>query len=109
MSMEEAISSLIDSIAEKAPKAENTYMGADGLLYCSKCNQKTETIIKHPFTGEERKVPCRCGCRTEMDDFKDRQKQEENERRRNFLYVFRNKARCLHRSNDSLGKGKIRS
>ena len=90
MSMEEVIDSLIEGIIQKAPKAENTYMGEDGLLYCSKCNQKTETIIKHPFTGEQRKVPCRCGCRTEMDDFNDRQKREENERKKRICFAESN-------------------
>ena len=90
MSMEEVIDSLIEGIIQKAPKAENTYMSADGLLYCSKCNQKTETIIKHPFTGEARKVPCRCGCRTEMDDFKDRQKREELERKKRICFAESN-------------------
>ena len=90
MSMEEAIDSLIDSIIQKAPKAENTYTGADGLLYCSKCDKKTETIIKHPFTGELRKVPCKCGCRTEMDEFKDRQKREENERKKRICFAESN-------------------
>ena len=90
MSMEEVIDSLIEGIIQKAPKAENTYMGEDGLLYCSKCNQKTETIIKHPFTGEARKVPCRCGCRTEMDDFNDRQKREENERKKRICFAESN-------------------
>lgn len=88
--MEEVIDSLIEGIIQKAPKAENTYMGEDGLLYCSKCNQKTETIIKHPFTGEARKVPCRCGCRTEMDDFNDRQKREENERKKRICFAESN-------------------
>ena len=90
MSMEEAMGSLIDSMIAKAPKAENTYMGADGLLHCSICNHKTEIIIKHPFTGEERKVNCRCGCRTDMDDFKDRQKQEELERKKRICFAESN-------------------
>ena len=90
MSMEEALGSFIDSIAAKAPKAENTYMGADGLLHCSICNHKTEIIIKHPFTGEERKVNCRCGCRTDMDDFKDRQKYEELERKKRICFAESN-------------------
>lgn len=90
MSMEEAIDSLIEGIIQKAPKAENTYMGEDGLLRCSKCYQKTETIIKHPFTGEERKVNCRCACKTEMDRFKDRQQQEELERKKRICFAESN-------------------
>lgn len=90
MSMAETIDSVIDSIAQKAPKNKNTYQGADGLLYCSICHHKAETIIKHPFTREERKVNCRCACKTEMDEFKDRQKQEELERKKRICFAESN-------------------
>ena len=90
MSMEDAINSVIDSISQRVPRPENEYIGEDGLLHCSKCHHKTETIIKHPFTGEERKVRCVCKCRTEMDDFKDRQKQEELERRKRICFAESN-------------------
>ena len=90
MSMEEAIENLIESISQRVPKADSEYIGEDGLLHCSKCHHKTETIIKHPFTGEDRKVPCVCKCRTEMDDFKDRQKQEELERKKRICFAESN-------------------
>ena len=88
--MEDAINSVIESISQKVPRPENEYIGEDGLLHCSKCHHKTETIIKHPFTGEERKVRCVCKCRTEMDDFKDRQKQEELERKKRICFAESN-------------------
>ena len=88
--MEETINSVIESISQRVPKPENEYIGEDGLLYCSKCHHKTETIIKHPFTGEERKVRCVCKCRTEMDEFKDRQKQEELERKKRICFAESN-------------------
>ena len=88
--MEEAINSVIESISQRVPKPENEYIGEDGLLHCSKCHHKTETLIKHPFTGEERKVRCVCKCRTEMDDFKDRQKQEELERKKRICFAESN-------------------
>ena len=90
MSMEEAINSVIESISQRVPKPENEYIGEDGLLHCSKCHHKTETLIKHPFTGEERKVRCVCKCRTEMDEFKDRQKQEELERKKRICFAESN-------------------
>lgn len=88
--MEEAINNVIESISQRVPKPENEYIGEDGLLHCSKCHHKTETIIKHPFTGEERKVRCVCKCRTEMDEFKDRQKQEELERKKRICFAESN-------------------
>ena len=88
--MEEAINNVIESISQRVPKPENEYIGEDGLLHCSKCHHKTETLIKHPFTGEERKVRCVCKCRTEMDEFKDRQKQEELERKKRICFAESN-------------------
>ena len=88
--MEEAIENLIESISQRVPKADSEYIGEDGLLHCAKCHHKTETIIKHPFTGEDRKVRCICKCRTEMDDFKDRQKQEELERKKRICFAESN-------------------
>ena len=90
MSMEDAINSVIESISQRVPKSENEYIGEDGLLHCSICHHKTETIIKHPFTGEEKKVRCVCKCRTEMDDFNDRQKQEELERKKRICFAESN-------------------
>lgn len=90
MSMEEAINSVIESISQRVPKAEAEYMGEDGLLHCSKCHHKTETRIKHPFTGEEKTVRCVCACKTDMDEFKERQKKEELERRRRICFAESN-------------------
>ena len=90
MSMEEAINSVIDSISERVPRVESEYLGEDGLLHCSKCHHKTETLIRNPFTNEERKVRCICKCRNEMDDFKDRQKQEEIERKKRICFAESN-------------------
>lgn len=53
----------IDAIAEKVPKAGETYLGEDGLLYCSKCNKKVQTRIK--FNGSEKTVRCICKCEEE--------------------------------------------
>lgn len=81
---------LIDKISESVPRSENEYIGEDGLLHCSKCHVKTETKIIHPFTHEEKKVRCRCACRTEMDEFQDRQKQEELERQKRICFAETN-------------------
>lgn len=101
MSMEEAIENLIESISQRVPKADSEYIGEDGLLHCSKCHHKTETIIKHPFTGEDRKVRCICKCRTEMDDFKDRQKQEELERKKRICFAESNMFNWTFANDDS--------
>lgn len=53
---------------------DNTYI-KDGLKHCSVCNEPLQTIINHPFTGEERIVNCICKCEVE------KMKREEEERR----------------------------
>lgn len=53
---------------------DNTYI-KDGLKHCSVCNEPIQTIINHPFTGEERIVNCICKCEVE------KMKREEEERR----------------------------
>ena len=88
--MEEAVEDLIESISQRVPKADSEYIGEDGLLHCSKCHHKTEHVVKNPFTGEGRKVRCICKCRTEMDDFKDREKQEEVERKKRICFAESN-------------------
>lgn len=55
---------------------ENTYI-KDGLKHCKVCDDPLETIINHPFTGEERKVNCICHCKVE-------EMKREEEERRNF-------------------------
>lgn len=81
---------LIDKISNSVPRSENEYLADDGLLHCTKCNAKTETKIIHPFTHEEKKVRCRCMCRTEMDEFQDRQKQEALERQKRICFAETN-------------------
>jgi DNA replication protein DnaC len=98
--MEDAINSVIDSISQRDPRPEKEYMGEDGLLHCSKCHHKTETVIKHPFTGEERKVRCVCKCRTEMDDFNERQKREELERKKRICFAESNMSNWTFANDD---------
>lgn len=87
--MEEVIESVIDSISQRVPKVEE-YLGEDGLMHCCKCHHKTETVIKNPFSGEERKVRCICGCRNEMDEFKDKEKKEELDRKKRICFAESN-------------------
>lgn len=90
MSMEEVINSFIESINQRVPRAESEYMGEDGLLHCSKCHKKTETVIIHPFTNEEKKVRCVCDCTNEVDKFNDRQKKEDLERQKRICFAESN-------------------
>lgn len=51
MSMITALNNMIDSISQNVPKAENEYIGDDGLLHCAVCHKKTQTIVE--FEGEK--------------------------------------------------------
>lgn len=74
---------IIDNLIEKMDQNmsnsvnENNIYIKDELKHCKICNEPLETIIIHPFTGEERKVNCVCKCT--IDKMK-----EEEEKRRNY-------------------------
>ena len=57
----------IDKLSNSVPEpVEETYLGDDGLLHCSKCDGFRETIIS--FMEKERKVRCICKCQKEALD-----------------------------------------
>lgn len=54
----------IEQISASVPEPiEETYVGDDDLLHCSKCDGKRETIIS--IFGKEKKVRCICNCQKE--------------------------------------------
>lgn len=61
---------------------EDTYMGEDGLLYCSKCGGARQATIDVPERGI-RTVGCRCKCQLEeQNEFYRRQIEAEYNRRK---------------------------
>ena len=86
------IDKMIDSFSNAVEVPDHEYLGEDGLLICAVCNKKTETIIKHPFTGEVRKVRCKCGCKTGKDLFDEKQRAEELDRKRRICFAETNMA-----------------
>ena len=94
------LDNVIDTLSIRVPVPESEYTGEDGLLHCSKCHSKTETIIKHPFTGEDRKVRCKCSCKTEQDLFAEQQKREETERKRRICFAETNMATWTFENDD---------
>lgn len=61
-----------------------TYLGDDGLLYCSRCHKKRQTRIL--AFGKEKIVNCTCDCQKEEErKYKERlEEQEKNNRIRRF-------------------------
>lgn len=91
MSMITALNNMIDSISQNVPKAENEYIGDDGLLHCAVCHKKTQTIVE--FEGEKRRVRCICDCKQkELEAYKQAEIQAENERMRRRCFAETNMA-----------------
>lgn len=43
--------------------ADGDYIGEDGLVYCGKCNEAKQTVLKSKWQdGFDRKVRCQCAC-----------------------------------------------
>lgn len=91
---------LLDKINSNVPVHENEYIGEDGLLHCSNCNAKTETIVINPFSGLKRKVRCKCDCKSEYDMFQERQKNEDLERQRKICFAETNMANWNFENDD---------
>lgn len=71
MNIAEGISGIIEKGVRNIPEGYEK----DGLIHCPECHTPRQTIIEHPFTGEEKKVGCVCKCQQE------RMRAEEAERR----------------------------
>lgn len=77
--MQTVLNNLINNLDQNMLNShnENNIYIKDNLKHCSICNEPLETIIIHPFNGEERKVNCVCQCK--MNELK-----REEEARRNY-------------------------
>lgn len=73
MSLVSAMENIIEKATLNAEENQGGYIGTDGLLYCTVCNERKQCRIKHPFTSEERIVSCLCKCGREAYD---REKRE---------------------------------
>lgn len=71
--MIDGINSIIERGAANVPEG----VMKDGLIHCPDCMTPRQTVITHPFTGEERVVGCLCKCQ------KERMEREDAERRVN--------------------------
>lgn len=71
----------IDKISASVPKPiAETYKGDDGLLRCSKCDGKRETIVT--VFGKERKVNCICTCQKEALEAEELEQKNHEKMRR---------------------------
>lgn len=97
--MAEAMERTLDAISQNVPKAENEYIGDDGLFHCSVCHHKTQTEVE--FLGRKKIVRCICDCRKqERDAFSEREKQQELERQRRICFAETNMANWTFENDD---------
>lgn len=98
--MEATIDRMIENLSNGIQNPAPEYMGEDGLHRCTVCHGKTETEIKHPFTGETRKVRCRCRCKSGQDEFEERQVKEALDRKRRICFAETNMANWNFQNDD---------
>lgn len=79
--MEKELLEMVDSLNERVPVPESEYLGEDGFLHCSVCNDRVQTDVE--VFGTIRRVRCVCRCRTaERDAEKEKERQQEKHRKR---------------------------
>ena len=99
MSMEAVIDKMAESISATVPTPENEYIGEDGLLHCSVCHKKVETVVN--IFGTEKKVRCICDCKKkEIQAFEEREKREERERQRRICFAETNMMSWTFKNDD---------
>lgn len=80
--------SLIAAQTEKAAERETEYLDEEtGLLRCRICGGKRQRIIQPFPESTPRVVRCWCGCPTDEDKRKERERLEEIERRRRVCFA----------------------
>lgn len=67
----------IAAAAEQAAQGNKEHLGADGLLYCDICGEKTQTRVE--IFGEQRTVRCICKCVRDQNE-REEQARKEAER-----------------------------
>lgn len=76
----EVAGKVLENIAKSTDLLPDDYIGADGFLYCGKCNTRKERNITL-FDGKTRRVRVMCKCRTEAEQLRKEQMQKEEEMR----------------------------
>ena len=93
------MNAVIDEISKNVPVPEKEYLGDDGFLHCSVCDDRVQTDVE--VFGEKRRVRCICTCRRkERDAFADRERQEEIRRKRMVCFSETNMADWTFENDD---------
>ena len=80
-----SMETFLDVVAAKADagaQTETEYLAEDGLLHCTICGGKRQTVITPPFEGAQpRTVRCWCNCPTDYDKLRQQEQRDEIARR----------------------------
>ncbi len=79
----------IDAISARVPHPESEYLSEeDGLLHCSKCHKKVQTVVYLPWLKESKTVRCICDCiKAERDAYRERERLYEQDQIRKHCFA----------------------
>ena len=102
----------LDVVAAKADagaQTETEYLAEDGLLHCTICGGKRQTIITPPFEGAKpRTVRCWCNCPTDYDKLRQQEQRDEIARRMAICFQGNEELRaCRFDTDDGNGAPEI--
>lgn len=87
--MEKELLEMVDSLSSRVPVPDDEYMGDDGFLHCSVCNDRVQTDIE--VFGTQRRFRCVCSCRTAIREAEaERERQDEKHRKRMICFAESN-------------------
>lgn len=93
--------SILNNIAQNAPRPESEYLGEDGLLHCSVCHRATQAVVDIEALGIKKTVRCICDCvKKEREAFELKNILQERERRRNVCFSQSNMAQWTFANDD---------
>lgn len=99
MGIEAAFEKIADDISGKVPTPDNEYMGDDGLLHCSVCNDAVQTEVE--FLGKKKLVRCICSCKLkEIEAAKERERAQEREKKRRICFAESNMSTWTFENDD---------
>lgn len=95
--------------AQRAAEPATEYLAEDGLMRCTICGGKRETLITLPFPGGGKmKVKCWCRCPTQYDLLKAEEQLAEIDRNRGVCFRgFENQSKCVFDADDRTGDQRI--
>ena len=101
--MKNSLDTVIDGLSQSVPHSDKEYIDDDGLLRCSICNKRVETIVN--VFGKDKKVRCICDCRKkELNQYKEIEKAQEREKNKKVCFMLSNMSSWTFANDDKQNK-----